>query len=99
MVRGGLPGAYREQAALPDGSQLLGDTATVSSSSIDDCPILESARPTLQARLDLQAVAIGTYAPALDTRTQVTPSAVRPHSASTVFERWTLTSNLIHPSR
>ncbi len=66
-----------------------GDTATVSSSSIDDCPILESARPTLQARLDLQAVAIGTYAPALDTRTQVTPSSVRPHSASTVFERCT----------
>ena len=39
------------------------DIATISASSIDDCPILESARPTLQARLDLQAVAAGTYAP------------------------------------
>jgi hypothetical protein len=66
-----------------------GDAATISASSTDDCPILESARPTLQARLDLQAVMIGTYAPVLDTDAHVTPSSVRPHSASTVFERCT----------
>ena len=66
-----------------------GDDATISASSTDDCPILESARPTVQARLDLHAVSVGTYAPALATRTQITPSSVRPHSASTVFERCT----------
>ena len=66
-----------------------GDTATISASSIDDCPILESVRPTLQARLDLLAVAAGTYAPVLNTRTSVTPSAVRPHRTATVFERCT----------
>ena len=66
-----------------------GGTAAISSSSLDDCPILESARPALQARLDLQAVTIVTHAPALGTRTHVTPSSVRPHSAGTVFERCT----------
>jgi hypothetical protein len=66
-----------------------GDGARISTSSIDDCPILESARPALHARLDLLAVTIGTHAPALNSRAQLTPSLVRPHSASTVFERCT----------
>jgi hypothetical protein len=66
-----------------------GNAATIAANSIDDCPILESARPTLQARLDLHTVAAGTYAPVPATRTQVTPSSVRPHGASTVFERCT----------
>ena len=66
-----------------------GDTATFSASSIDDCPILEAARPPLQARLDFQAVAIGTHAPARDPGTHVTLSPVRPHRASSVFERCT----------
>jgi len=65
------------------------DTATISANSIDDCPILESARPTLQARLDIHAVAAGACAPVPDTRTHVTPSPVRPHRAATVFERCT----------
>jgi hypothetical protein len=69
--------------------ELPGDTATISASSIDDCPILESVRPTLQARLDLQAIAAGTYAPALAARAHVTPSSVRPHGAATVFKRCT----------
>ncbi len=63
------------------------DAATMSTTSIDDCPILESARPTLQARLDLHAVATGTCAPALNAPSPRTPSFVRPHSATTVFER------------
>ena len=65
------------------------DTATFSASSLDDCPILEAARPPLQGRLDLQAVVSGTHAPALNAPTLVTPSFVRPHSASSVFERCT----------
>jgi len=65
------------------------DAATMSASSIDDCPILETARPTLQARLDLHAVVSGTYAPPLNARTPVAPPLVRPHSASSVFERCT----------
>ncbi len=66
-----------------------GDTATFSASSLDDCPILEAARPPLQARLDFQAMAIGTHAPPRDTGTRVTPSSVRPHCASSIFERCT----------
>jgi hypothetical protein len=66
-----------------------GDTATFSASSIDDCPILEAARPPLQTRHDFQAMAIGTHAPARDTGTHATPSSVRPHRASSVFERCT----------
>jgi hypothetical protein len=66
-----------------------GDTATISTTSIDDCPILESAPPTIQARLDLHAVVTGTCAPALNAPSQLTPSFVRPHSATTVFERCT----------
>jgi hypothetical protein len=69
--------------------QPAGDTATFSASSIDDCPILEAARPPLHARLDLHAVVGSTQAPALNARTPVTPSLVRPHSASSVFERCT----------
>lgn len=66
-----------------------GDTATISGSSIDDCPILEAARPPLHARPDFQAMAVVTYPPVLDTGTHVTTSVVRPHSASSVFERGT----------
>jgi hypothetical protein len=89
--------AWCEAACLaptPDSTQHCptpdqpGDAATISTSSIDDCPILETARPALQARLDLGAVVSGTYAPTLNT-TSVTPSLVRPHSAGSVFERCT----------
>jgi len=66
-----------------------GDTTTISASSIDDCPILESARPPISARVDAQAVAAGTCAPALNPPSQPAPSFVRPHSATTVFERCT----------
>ena len=66
-----------------------GDTATISASDIGDCPILESARPPISARVGVQAVAIGTYAPLLNPPSQLTPSLVRPHSATTVFERCT----------
>jgi hypothetical protein len=66
-----------------------GDATTISATSIDDCPILEAARPTLQARLDLHAVISSTYAPALNTHTALTPSCVRPRSATSVFERCT----------
>ena len=65
------------------------DTATFSASSLDDCPILDAARPPLHARLDLHAVVSGTHAPALNARTPVTPLLVRPHSAGSVFERCT----------
>jgi len=66
-----------------------GDTTTISASSIDDCPVLEAARPPISARVDSQAIAVGTYAPALNPPSQLTPSFVRPHSATTVFERCT----------
>lgn len=65
------------------------NTATISAIGSDDCPILDAARTPLQARLDFQALAVGTYAPALDTGAHVTTSLVRPHSASSLFERCT----------
>ena len=66
-----------------------GDTRSISASGIADCPVLESARPPLAARLDVYAVAAGTHAPALHPPSLLTPSVVRPHSATTVFERCT----------
>ena len=81
------PTAESSQHCPPHGPSDAG--ATLTASSLDDCPILETARQTLQARLDLQALAGGTYAPPLNARTPVAPSLVRPHSASSVFERCT----------
>jgi hypothetical protein len=54
---------------------------------MDECPALESARPTVAARLDPSATIVDTYIPAATARHYVTASFARPHSATTVFER------------
>jgi hypothetical protein len=63
--------------------------ARLSGSTIDDCPALESARPTTAARLDAKAVAVVTPAPDLKARARLVLTPERPRNASTVFERST----------
>ena len=64
-------------------------TATISASIIDECPVLESARPNAPARLGLQAALDRAYVPSLIVRTHVTPVFDRSHNPATVFERCT----------
>lgn len=64
-------------------------TATISASIIDECPVLDSARPNAPARLDLQAALDRGYAPWLIDRTRFAPSIDYSHNAATVFERCT----------
>ena len=64
-------------------------TTTIAASIIDQCPVLESARPNAPARIDLQAALYRTYVPSLIVRTHLTPSRDCSHHAATVFERCT----------
>ena len=64
-------------------------TATLTASTIDQCPVLDSARPNAPARFDLQAALDRAYIPSLIVRTHVTPSLDCSHHAATVFERCT----------
>jgi hypothetical protein len=61
----------------------------ISGSAIDECPVLESARPAASARLEVQAAAVVTVAPDLNPQSHLVFSPARPGSASTVFERHT----------
>jgi hypothetical protein len=63
--------------------------ATISASIIDECPVLESARPNVAARLDLQAALVRAYLPSLIVRTHITPSFDCSPNPATVFERCT----------
>jgi hypothetical protein len=65
------------------------DGTSISSTSLDACPALDSARPTAPARLDTVAAIAVFHAPELRTSAIQTPMRIRPHSASTVFERST----------
>ena len=64
-------------------------TTSISGTSLDECPVLESARPTAPARLDVHAPLVEGYVPATVSRTYATASSARPHSVTTVFERCT----------
>ncbi len=81
--------APAEQQSHCPGHAPAGDDTAVAASPLDDCPVLESARPTLSARLDVQPVAIGTHVPALTAHTPLASSSVRLHRTTTVFERST----------
>jgi hypothetical protein len=64
--------------------------AQISASAIDECPVLESARPAGAARLlDVQATSVVTASPELKPQSHLALSPFRPSSASTVFERCT----------
>jgi hypothetical protein len=62
---------------------------SISAVVVDDCPVLESARPTAPARLEIATSVVDSHVPAPPTRTSIPPSFARPHSARTVFERST----------
>lgn len=70
------------------GHESTSDGTSIAATSVDDCPVIESARPTPPARIDAQAGVVSTAVPALTARTPRTTTSVRPHSA-TVFERST----------
>ena len=64
-------------------------TTKIGAVGLDECPVLEAARPSAPARLDVGAPLVAGYVPATLIRTRVTPSFARPHGACTVFERST----------
>ena len=66
-----------------------GDATSISSTSTSECPALEMARPIAQARVDAGAVVVAFQTPALKTSAIDSPRIVRPHTATTVFERST----------
>src|SRR5918993_442722 len=66
-----------------------GDAATISASGTADCPVLESARPAVPARAGTSAIVVASHSPSLKTSAIHLPTPIRPHSATTVFERCT----------
>ena len=62
---------------------------SLSATVIDDCPIVESARPTTTARVDAQVIATAAIAPHTGAPVTSASSFVRPHGVTTVFERRT----------
>ena len=64
-------------------------TPSLSANIVDACPVLETARPTAPARLDVNAALIDSYVPDALGSPRLTSSFARPHSATTVFERCT----------
>jgi hypothetical protein len=66
-----------------------GDATSIAGSLTDECPVLESARPTAPARLDAGGIAVTVFAPAVQPSAIHAPATVRPHRGATVFERST----------
>ena len=64
-------------------------STTLSASLLADCPVLESARPTVPVRLDVHAIFVRAYVPSLTLRINITPSLDRSPHPATVFERCT----------
>ena len=64
-----------------------GGTTALSASIVDECPVLESARPPAPARLDVQAAPAAVNLPTPFTRTHILISFEGPYTAATVFER------------
>ena len=63
-------------------------TTSISADVLDECPVLESARPSVAGRLDVNPPLVTGYLLATLPRTHVTPSLARPHSQSDVLERF-----------
>ena len=64
-----------------------GAGTTLSATVIDDCPVVESARPTITARVDAQVIATAAIGPHTGAPVTSASSFVRPHAVTTVFER------------
>jgi hypothetical protein len=66
-----------------------GSGTLLSATVIDDCPVVESARPTVTARVEAHAIAVATIAPPTGAAATSAALFVRPHSVTTVYERST----------
>lgn len=83
------PAAHGEAAKPHCPTHDSSDAPVWSASPIGDCPAIDSARPTLTARIDVQVAVVATFTPAPDPSASHVPSFVRPHGVTTVFERST----------
>ena len=66
-----------------------GDATSISATGIEECPALETARPIAQARVEASTAVVAFQAPALKRSAIDSPTTIRPHSATTLFERAT----------
>jgi hypothetical protein len=66
-----------------------GDRASISASEIDDCPVIESARQTTVARLDLKATVVASPIPQLSRLAEPIHVVTFSSPVTTVFERHT----------
>lgn len=66
-----------------------GGTTAISTAGLDECPALEAAKPTTLARLDASVLTVAFDTFASRTSAIASPMRVRPHRATTVFERST----------
>jgi hypothetical protein len=62
-------------------------TTSVSANLLDECPVLESARPSVAVRLEMSTAPIAAIQPVETARTTLSPNFVRAHCATTVFQR------------
>jgi hypothetical protein len=83
------PAAHRDAAKPHCPTQERSDRTSLSASAFDDCPALDTARPTLTVRIDVQVAVAATFTAAPDPSATRVPSLVRPHGVTTVFERST----------
>ena len=63
------------------------DRTAISAALGDACPVLESARPIVSARLEVTTIVVAAVAPLPQARVHAPPSSIRPHNSATVFER------------
>jgi hypothetical protein len=66
-----------------------GDATAISATGSDECAALDSARPAASARLEASAIVAAFHSPTPKTSALHVPAPIRPHSATTVFERCT----------
>jgi hypothetical protein len=66
-----------------------GDSTAMSATALDDCPIVESARPVQAARIDLKGTVATAFAPHLTDAAAPRRAATIPPHVTTVFERHT----------
>jgi hypothetical protein len=62
-------------------------TTTISATVVDECPVLESARPAVPARIDADAALASAYTPAVSARQYAPASFAARHGAAGVFRR------------
>lgn len=64
-------------------------STSVSANVLDECPVLESARPSVAGRLEMSTPPIAATQPVETAPTTLSSISVHAHCATTVFERCT----------